>query len=154
MAIKANFTERDIRAKLERFLKEVAIMQIEALKELGEMCVTHARGLPPEVGFHDQSGNLRSSIGYMVFKDGVPVHESFDQVIGGIEGVKRGQDLAKKTGAEHNQGLVLVVTAGMNYALYVESKGRDVIASAKMLARRELPRMLSELKRDINKALE
>lgn len=42
----------------------------------------------------------------------------------------------------------------MNYALYVESRGRDVIASAEQLAERELPRMLEKLVDNIKKAAE
>ena len=42
----------------------------------------------------------------------------------------------------------------MSYAIYVESSGRDVLASAEMLAKRELPKMVEELKNNINKALE
>jgi len=43
--------------------------------------------------------------------------------------------------------------AGMNYAIYLEAKGRDVLTSAEQLAQQELPRMLSELVSNINKAL-
>lgn len=121
------------------------------MQMLGEMCVTHAREIPKEIGFTDQTGNLRSSIGYMVFVDGVAVHESYE---GTPEGIKAGQDLSKKIGAKYKNGVSLVVTAGMNYAVHVEARGRDVLSSAEILAKKELPKMLDELKRNINKALE
>jgi hypothetical protein len=42
----------------------------------------------------------------------------------------------------------------MNYAVHVESKGRDVITSAEQLAKRELPKMLAKLVENIKRAAE
>ena len=151
MGIKANFTRQDIEKRFNAFLNEVERKQIARLKMLGEMCVKHARDIPPSQGFQDQTGNLRSSIGYMVFKDGVAVHGAYNQVMQGSEGTKTGEALARKVG-EASKGICLVVTAGMNYALHVESTGRDVITSAEHLAQRELPRMLEELVSNIEHA--
>ena len=117
---------------------------------LGEMCVNHARNVPASQGFQDQTGNLRSSIGYMVFNDGVAVHIAYEQVKSGSEGAIKGESLARKVG-EKSTGICLVVTAGMEYALYVESKGRDVISSAEKMAERELPRMLEKLVGNLSK---
>lgn len=138
-------------------------MQIEILQELGEMCVKRAKEIPADIGFTDQTGNLRSSIGYVIFKDGVAIRESYQ---GQSEGVNTGKALAEKVGAKYKKGLVLVVTAGMNYAVALESgrrkkpdgtyysvPPRDVLTSAELLAKRELPRMLAELKNNIEKAL-
>ncbi|WGU68275.1 HK97 gp10 family phage protein [Capnocytophaga canimorsus] len=157
MAIKPNFTQDDIRKRFNAFLEEVEHQQIEALKELGERCMAHARSVPSSSGFQDQTGNLRSSIGYVVFKNGVAIHEGYEAITGtnskgetlnGTEGVTSGRKLAESVGNK-TQGICLVVTAGMNYASYVEAKGRDVITSAEILAERELPRMLEELKDNI-----
>lgn len=143
----------DVKGRFDAFLAEIERQQIEALQRLGEQCVLHARTVPSDVGFHDITGNLRSSIGYMVFVDGVAVHGSYVQVKEGSEGIKAGESLAKKVGQE-TKGVCLIVTAGMNYALYVESKGKDVITSAEHLAERELPRMLEDLVTDIKRAAE
>lgn len=151
MAFVPNFSQSDIRARINKFLEVVERKQIERLQYLGEMCVTHAREIPPQIGFTDQTGNLRSSIGYTVFKNGIAVHAGYS---GTGEGMKAGQQLAEKVGAKYKAGISLVVTAGMNYAVYVEAKGRDVLSSAEILAKQELPKMLSELKRNINQALE
>ena len=144
MDITPNFTRSDVQKRFDAFLAEIQKKQIERLQKLGEMCVTHARSVPKEQGFEDQTGNLRSSIGYMVFVDGVAIHSFYDQVKEGSTGMKAGETLAKKIGDEQ-QGVCLVVTAGMNYALYLEAKGRDVLTSAEHLAERELPRMLEKL---------
>jgi hypothetical protein len=153
MGITPQFTKADVARRFDAFLGEIEKQQIKRAQLLGEMCVNHARSVPSNVGFHDITGNLRSSIGYMVFVNGTAIHSWFDQVKEGSEGAKAGEALARKVG-ESQQGVCLVVTAGMNYALYVESKGKDVITSAEHLAERELPRMLEELVNDIKRAAE
>lgn len=150
MGIEVGFTKDDVRKRFDAFLDVVKDEQVSVLQYLGEKCVAHARSIPKEQGFEDQTGNLRSSIGYAVFVDGVAVHAAYEEVKGGSLGVKTGEALAKKVG-EQTEGICLVVTAGMNYAQYVEAKGRDVLASAEHLAERELPRMLERLVNDINK---
>lgn len=153
MGIKANFSSDTIRSRFEKFLQAIERQQIEKLQYLGELCVKHAKLVPPDVGFTDQTGNLRSSIGYMVFKNGVAIHEGYSQTKEGSEGVRAGQRLAKKVGSKFPQGLVLVVTAGMNYAVHVESKGHDVLTSAESLARQELPKMIEKMVSNIGKAV-
>ncbi|MBV5348853.1 hypothetical protein JZU61_04255 [bacterium] len=153
MGIEAKFSQADVRKRTDKFLEVVEKRQINRFQYLGEMCVKHAREIPAGPGFTDQTGNLRSSIGYVIFKNGVAIHSVFEQVKEGAEGVKMGQMLAEKVGAKYKQGICLVVTAGMNYAIYVEATGRDVLTSAEILAKRELPKMIEELKSNIKKAM-
>lgn len=141
----------DVDKRLKDFLRTIEKRQIERLQYLGELCVSHARSIPKEIGFTDQTGNLRSSIGYVIFKNGISVHSNYETVLKGNEGVKAGKELSKKVGSKYSDGIVLVVTAGMNYALYVEAKGRDVLTSAENMAQQELPKMLEALKRNIGK---
>lgn len=154
MGIEPRFTSTDVRRSFDKFISAVERAQIKRLQYLGELCVKHAREVPASIGFTDQTGNLRSSIGYVVFKNGTPVFESYTQVKDGAEGAQRGKALALAKGSKYTEGIALVVTAGMNYAVHLESKGRDVLTSAESLAKKELPRMVDELKRNINKALE
>lgn len=153
MGIEAQFTKEEVQERFDAFFGQIQTQQIKRLQMLGEMCVNHARSIPKEQGFEDQTGNLRSSIGYAVFVDGVAIHSFYEEVKGGTVGAKEGQALSAKIG-ERTKGICLVVTAGMNYALHVESRGRDVIASAEQLAERELPRMLEKLIDNIKKAAE
>ena len=154
MAITPKFTSAVVRKRFDAFIDKIEKQQIKRLQYLGEMCVKHAREIPESVGFTDQTGNLRSSIGYVVFKYGVPVYESYTQIKDGSEGALEGAKLAKKIGSQRKDGICLVVTAGMNYALYVEAKGRDVLTSAESLAKKELPKMVDALKRNINRAIQ
>lgn len=151
MGIEPKFKMSDVKARFDAFINVVEKRQIERLQYLGELCVTHARELPPEIGFNDQTGNLRGSIGYVVFNNGVAIHEGYE---GTATGAAAGKALALKVAAKYKQGIALVVTAGMNYALAVESKGKDVLTSAESFAKQELPKMLNELKKNINQAMQ
>ena len=154
MAVKANFTSSDVKKQMTTFFEAVERKQIERLQYLGEMCVKHARLIPKEIGFEDQTGNLRSSIGYMVFKEGEAIHSSYQTVGKGAEGASKGAELAKRIGSKHSKSIMLVVTAGMEYAIHVESKGRDVLTSAEHLAQQELPKIIERLVSNIQRAAE
>lgn len=155
MGVTANFTKDDVKARFDAFLEEIQKKQIARLQRLGEMCLIEAR---TNKGYMMQTGALLSSTGYQVFVDGVAVHSQFDAASGAqsdaaAKGVKTGQELAEKIGKE-TKGVALVVVAGMNYAAYVEAKGRNVLTSAEHLAERELPWMLEKLISNIKRAAE
>ena len=100
---------------------------------VGEQCIIEAR----EAGnYTDQTGNLRSSIGYAVVMDGKVVQrDCIDKVKQGDKGVSEGDDyLSKRIKKARKKGIVLIVTAGMNYAEYVEAKGYNVLSSAELKA--------------------
>ena len=155
MGITSSFNREEMQHRLDAFLDEVEKLQIEMMQELGEMCVTEMR---LNKGYMMQTGALLSSSGYSIYKDGVAIHTAFEAAQGAqsgaaAKGMKKGKSLADKVGAE-TKGLSLVVVAGMHYAVYVESKGYNVISSAEHLAQRELPKMLSELISNVKAAVE
>lgn len=146
----------DVRKRYDAFLAVVDEMQINLFKQLGEEAVTFARSEHAN-NWQDQSGNLRSSIGYMIFVDGQPVFAPpFETVSPNnppkdgvpLDGAKQGEQLCRQIG-EQTTDISLVVVAGMNYALYVEAKGRDVLAGAQTYVQRTLPTMIEQLKNDI-----
>lgn len=103
------------------------------LCNVGEQCITEARN---GGDYTDQSGNLRSSIGYAVLLNGQVIQsDHVDKVKNGDEGVTEGQKyLQSRIKKSSKKGIVLVVTAGMNYAEYVEAKGKIVLSSAELKA--------------------
>lgn len=143
MGIRPRFTARDVRKDLMRRAALIDRAIINTLAYLGELCINHARSLKT---YQDQTGNLRSSIGYLIVKDGRVVRTNF---AGNSQGQGRGRDVARQLADEHPSGYALIVVAGMNYATAVESRGLDVLASAEQLAETELPRMLRDLKIDV-----
>ncbi len=133
------FTLADIDRKIEAFKQKKIKDMFETLSHVGINCVNFAKKekamgtklIPaPGGGFWDRSGNLRSSIGYAVIYDGKVGIEKFEQVKDGAEGVAAGKKLVGELAKEFNKGMVLVVTAGMEYAAAVESKGYDVITGS------------------------
>ena len=151
MGITSNF-KGNIDETFRAFLAEVERQIIDSLCRVGEEAVKLAKLIPPERGFNDQTGNLRSSIGYVVVKDGKPVNVSFGAVKGGHAGVNEGQRLALQVGSNYTDGYALVVVAGMNYAVHVESKGRDVLTSAEKFAEKEIAKELADLVTNVQNA--
>ena len=74
MGVKAKF-KGSIDNVLKAFLNEVERQIIESLCRVGEEAVSLARR-PHAKDWQDQTGNLRSSVGYVVFKDGVQIRQS------------------------------------------------------------------------------
>lgn len=100
---------------------------------VGEQCIIEARN---GGDYTDQSGNLRSSIGYAVLLNGQVIQsDCVDKIKNGDEGVSEGQKyLQYRIKKASKKGIVLIVTAGMNYAEYVEAKEYIVLSSAKLKA--------------------
>ena len=143
----------EINAAIQAEAMRVEKLTIRALSYLGEQCVIEAKDRPQESSWFDQSGNLRSSIGYVVVHNGKIIKcSTFNQVKNGSDGKKEGKALAEELASTYSYGYALIVVAGMNYAELVEAMDNKVVlASAELLARRELPNMMSKLKNQIAK---
>jgi hypothetical protein len=117
---------------------------VNTLCYVGEQCIIEARD---SGNYTDQTGNLRSSIGYAVVWDGKVVQrDCIDKVKQGDKGVSEGDDyLSKRIKKSRRKGIVLIVTAGMNYAEYVEAKGYNVLTSAELKAGPLIKSLLTRL---------
>ena len=139
----SNDIERILREKIEKYHQKV----IRILRIVGEKCINEAR----EYGsYQDQTGNLRSSIGYIVLKDGKPIEKGgFAPTERGTkkgkDGQKEGEVFINKVISQYPSGFVLVVVAGMKYASYVEARNYNVLSSAELLAEKEVPKLLKAL---------
>lgn len=120
-------------AEIDKQLEQVPDLLVQRLQHIGESAVKEAR---INGAYKDQTGNLRSSIGYVILHDGMPIYNSgFQQVKDGTSGVNAGEALLQKLSAEFPSGYTLIVCAGMEYASYVEDiHGLNVLASARQLA--------------------
>lgn len=132
---------------LGKKLRNAEEVLTNTLELVGQKAVNEAR---ENGSYLDQTGNLRSSIGYIVVKDGVVKNISgFEEVASGKEnkeektGSDKGRAFAEKIGRE-TKGLALIVVAGMNYATYVEAH-RNVLTSAELIAEMEVPKLLKQL---------
>lgn len=114
-----------------------------ALMRVGEECVNYAR---IHGGYRDQTGNLRSSIGYAVLDNGKILSEKgFTQVMEGAEGVKSGKEFLNELISKNSSGIVLIVVAGMEYAAAVEARSYDVISGSELQAEILVPRIMKQL---------
>lgn len=153
MGIRMTTKLSEVHDMLMREAERVERLTIRALSKLGEQCVTKIRDRAGDKSWYDQTGNLRSSVGYVIAHNkNIIQYSTFNQVKQGSEGVKTGKDLAKELAKRYSNNYVLIVVAGMNYAEFVEAMGnKDVLASTELWAREQVPLMLEKLKRQIAK---
>lgn len=125
-------------------ISDIVRLAIYQLSYVGEMAVKIAR---ENGNYNDITGNLRSSIGYVVLHNGRPVQSgSTRQYKNGTEGAAASQELLDKLQTKFPWGVVLVVCAGMQYAAYVEAvHHKDVLTSAELKAKRLADKLLKGL---------
>lgn len=104
---------------------------VTRLAEIGAQSVDIARKLPDQGGtYHNRSGRLKRSIGYMVTANGNPVAEDFLS--------DEGRQCALKVANGLQQdGYNLIIVAGAEYAMDVHVRGYDVLDSALINADRQ-----------------
>lgn len=143
----------EINAAIQAEKMRVEKLVVRALVYLGEQCIKKVRDRNGEDSWFDQSGNLRSSIGYVIAHNGnIIQYSDFSQVRHGSEGAIVGKKLAEELIETYSNDYVLIVVAGMNYAELVESlDNKDVLASTELWATKELPNMMNKLKNQIAK---
>lgn len=133
-------------SQIHEFLAEKKARLEEALlmrmKRIGEQFVYNAR---TSADFTDRTGNLRSSIGYVILKDGKQLYDNFKQVSGGPDGVDAAKDVIEDAKKNFPTGYVLIGVAGMDYAAAVESKGFDVITTSATIAEESLRKAVQNL---------
>ena len=126
----------------------VAVSQIEQaviyrFAEIGEKCVNEAR---KKHSYTDRTGNLTSSIGYVIAVDGQVIRQGgFERFKDGDDGVKSGPGLASEIATQTSKGIALIVVAGMNYARYVADRGKNVLQSAELLQEKLVDRLVRQL---------
>lgn len=143
MPIKNLTPEGAISEFIGQQVERVTSALIYNLCAVGEQVLNQARSTN---SYKDQTGNLRSSIGYVVAVDGEVVQSSsFEVVKDGADGSRDGKSYAFDLVKQFPEGIVLIVVAGMNYASYVSAKGYDVLDSSEVLADRLVPEILKQL---------
>lgn len=149
MTLIAKFKLADIQAFVKLKLQNGNQAVINAMQYAGETFVRNARiKTAAEGGFNDITGNLRSSIGYIIIQNGKQLFENFEASGTGTDGetgTTKGLEFAQSIGALYNRGLALICVAGMEYAAAVESKGKDVITGSSLLLASQLKELLSQI---------
>lgn len=147
-AIVRKFKIGDIEKQLGTTGERIRTAAVNTMCYVGEQCVRQARD---NGDYNDITGNLRSSIGYCVLQNGKVVKNSKQKAYAGPkgngqQGVLEGEEFLKKLQGDYPKGIVLILAAGMDYAVYVEDiHGRDVLTSAELLARDLVPALLKKI---------
>ena len=117
---------------------------LNTLLYVGEKSLIKAR---ENGNYTDQTGNLRSSIGYAILNNGKVLKKAYGEVVkDGIKGKSEANKFLMSLLANAPQtGFVLIVVAGMNYASYVENNGYDVLTSSELYAKQLLRNILLQL---------
>ena len=134
--------EREVQARLNAVTYRLNTAGFEAVK--AQRPIDQNRG-----GYADDTGNLRSSVGFKLFCNGrdVTSQDTFAQVKDGAKGVQQGKDIASEHARKFSKdGICLTLVAGMNYAGYVSATGRDVLDTARRVAKEALPQIKTDLK--------
>lgn len=143
MAVRCITARQEIDAYLEAQVRRTERVIVNTLAYVGEQCANTARNAG---NYTDRTGNLRSSVGYVLAKDGQVIRASdFKVVEQGGEGSSQGRQFAESRAREFPKGIVLIVVAGMDYAAYVSAVGKNVLDSAELTADVLVPQLLRQL---------
>lgn len=122
----------DIKKLFDKLAERAEFLIMDLLQLTGEEFVKIAR---LEGNYIDHTGNLRSSIGYVIVKDGRIVGKNFQlsekEGTDKQSGKRQGEQLAMDLIRSFPKGYVLIGVAGMKYAVFVEAmENKDVLSRA------------------------
>ncbi len=125
------WSDREVERWFDYFVDRAEERIYRLLQRAGEEFVKIAR---KKGNYKDRTGNLRSSIGYVIVKDGDILTEDYEQSSEGTDkqnGIREAKRLVSELVPIYSDGWVLVGVAAMPYAVYVEAiHNLDVISVA------------------------
>lgn len=141
--------ENAVSTEMQIILRRIAYIAEKAVNEQRELGDEY-KGLSAEQiaetrkkshtpNYIDDTGNLRSSIGYMLTMDGETIAADLQN--------EAARQLAQSALNGSPQGIVLILTAGMEYAKYVHSKGYDVLTTAELFCKKAFKEMLAKYRK-------
>ena len=126
-------SEINIDEIMKNVRKAADILIDDVVTTLEMACIEVVRQARLVNTYQDQTGNLRSSIGCAVYKDGVRVSENYEAHAAGesgATGVNEARSFVDEIAMGYQGRTCAIIVAGMDYAVYVESKGFDVITGS------------------------
>ncbi|HBW79945.1 MAG TPA: hypothetical protein DEF78_06330 [Sphingobacterium sp.] len=131
--MKLTTTQIDFQQMVNQQLAEIDNQFLEQLITLCDERIEEQRAKVSPEGYNDQTGQLRSSVGYLIYRDGKIRHENFKLSPYGTDkapGLKAGRELALRQ-LRITEGRGLVMVAGMEYASWLEANyHRTVLTTA------------------------
>ena len=158
MAISASFKVEGLERLQQKLLQRKQHLEKfldMRLMQLAEDAVSDAKH---KKGYRDRTANLKNSISFALFRDGelvtmnvgqIPKPEQSPQ---GQQGVQSAlETYCSEPGVVAPSGYSLVVVAGMEYGVYVEHRGYNVLHLTKYFLRDEMKEILQETLDNIEK---
>lgn len=151
MAITAKLKLMGVDALKRKLLeKKEAMERVLDVKllQIAEEAVTHAK---VNKGYKDRTANLKNSISFALYKDGelvtmhagqIPMPEKASKGQGQV--VDAVESYASEAGVVAPSGYTLIIVAGMEYGVYVEHRGYNVLHLTKYYLEEELQNALKE----------
>ncbi len=128
-----DMTPAEIEAIVDEEFRRVEAETLEQFKMvLAEALKIQRATMRMGGGYDDQTGQLRSSTGGIIFKDGKVLYEDFELSPYGTDkapGLKEGRDLAYAQ-LRGSTGWGIIIVAGKEYAGWVQAKGLTVADTA------------------------
>lgn len=125
------WSDREVERWFDYYVDRAEERIYRLLQRAGEEFVKIARR---KGNYQDHTGNLRSSIGYVIVKDGDILTENYERSTKGTDkqsGIQEAKRLVSELVSVYSDGWVLVGVAAMPYAVYVEAiDNLDVISVA------------------------
>lgn len=141
----ADTSDNEIRQWLSDFVDDSCMELAVLASKIGEDALAISRG---EHRYQTQTGNLQSSCGYAVTLNGTLFKQgAFESLPGmnkpdGDTGAEKGRAyLEECLRDKQDEGITLIMVAGMDYAGYVEDWGGDVLKSAEAHIRKEFDKI-------------
>ena len=136
------------------FAQSLRAVMIETLQKEAMEVVDNIRNYVEAGGYRkykDQSGNLTSSIGYVLIDNGTVIGEyGFEQIKPtATEGPTAGRNYATQLAASYTSGLGVIVVAGMNYAAYIEARNLGGMTAGEQALRNAIHVKMQELQRQL-----
>lgn len=133
-----------LEADMLQFKQRQERVIMRRLQYIGEEAINTAR---TSRRYLDQTGNLTSSIGYVILRRGSIVNKAgFDKTKEGGEGVRQGESLATSLAKDYPHDFALIVVAGMDYAAYVEAKGLGGMTAAELQSKASIEQFVKRFK--------
>lgn len=142
--LELDMTPQEIDALLKEQYDEMDRQTLEAFKRVLERALAIQRAkMRQDGGYNDDTGQLRSSTGGIIYRDGKVLFEDFQLSPYGSDkapGLKEGRDLAFAQ-LRVSKGWGITIVAGMEYASWVESRYSLTVISE---ARKEVEKSLEQ----------
>lgn len=147
--LELDMTPQEIERMLQDQEAEIDKQTLEQFKRVLSRALQIQRAkIRADGGYNDDTGQLRSSTGGIIFKDGKILHEDFELSPYGTDKEPGLQEGRQKALAElrESRGWGITIVAGQEYASWVETRhGLSVLTTAKMELEKTLDQAFNEV---------